>query len=285
MMRCIALDAIKIHYPIPSGQLGFFISQLIDLAKFHKGKMKSVQQDMTYGRTAILKIDGQELQITALKCCKSEWIGYRFKGLINVDAFESATVLLGEWSFRNALLMGSVKKLELAIDYQGLHTSQFVIHYKGMKTSNVICNSEATGSTYYSGSRNGKTQMVVYDKAQEIRDRGGVPFCGNLLRAELRIQNRKESFPEVIQEIFDFDPFRDFYIVDKIAALGEKTKIKEWPIFLSTCSMLGTAGALRQFPQHKKSFLELLKKLSIAKLTPSIFDFEKSFCWLLKSAA
>lgn len=285
MLKRIVLDAVKINNPFEFGKLGFLISQLIDTAEHHGVKTKKVKHKMTFGTTATLKINGQELQISVLKCGKSRWVSYRFKGVIDVDAFESATVLLGEFSFGNAIWTGSVKKLELAVDYAGLHTSQFVCHYKGMKTSNVVFNAESTGVSYYSGSRKGKTQMVVYDKAQEIRDKGGLPFCKHLLRTELRIQTRKESLMHVIQEISAADPFENFYIVDKEIALSQETKIKDWPIFLATCSLMGTANALRQFPQHKKSFLQLLKKLSISKLTPSVFDFKDLLSCLFKGFA
>lgn len=280
MLKRIVIDAVRINYPFNFGFLGYLISQLIDIAEHHGVKTKKVVQKMIYGRTTTLKINKQELQVSVLKCGKSRWVSYRFRGIIDVDVFEAATVLLGDWSFRNAILTGHVKRLELAVDFSGLHTSQFVCHFKGMRKSNVISNEDSTGVSYYCGSRKGRSQMVVYDKAQEIRDKGGLPFCQHLLRTELRIQTRKKPLLEVIQEIWAADPFENFYIVDKEKALSLKTKIQDWPIFLTTCSLIGTANALREFPQHKKTFLEMLKTLSLPKLTPSILDFKNMLCGL-----
>lgn len=281
MLKIIVIDAVRINYPFDGEYLQALRDQLIDTAEYHGVKIKNVAKKMTYGLTTTLKINTQELQVSVLQCAKSRWVSYRFKGVVDINAFEAATVLLGDWSFASAIHSGHVKKLELAVDYSGLHTSQFVCHYKGVRKSNVITNDDSTGVSYYCGSRNSRIQMVVYDKAQEIRDKGGLPFCEHLLRAELRIQTRKEPLLEVIQEILNVDPFDSFYIVDKEKALSLKTTIQDWSKFLSTCSLIGTAKALRKFPQHKKKFLEMLKALSLLKLTPSVFDFTNMLCALI----
>lgn len=281
MLKRIVVDAVRINCPFKGEFLEALKDQLIDTAEYHGVKIKKVAKHKTYGLTTTLKINNQELQVSVLQCAKSRWVSYRFKGVVDIDAFEAATALLGDWSFARAIDSGHVKKLELAVDYSGLHTSQFVCHYKGVRKSNVITNDDSTGISFYCGSRNSRIQMVVYDKAQEIRDKGGLPFCQHLLRTELRIQTRKEPLLEVVQEILNADPFDHFYIVEKEKALGVATTIQDWSKFLSTCSLLGTAKALRKFPQHKKKFLEMLKALSVPKLTPSVFDFANTLSALI----
>ncbi len=283
MLMQMGLDAIRVNVNFNKKYWNLLTGQLIETAVMNGVKIKPVSNHSTNGLTTTLVIGSERLQVSVLQCFKSKWIAYRFKGSISVNIFDEATLLLGEYSFLNALRDHGVKRLELAVDYLGLHTTQFISHYLGVKKSHVESNAQSTGFTQYSGSRNSAIQLAVYDKAQEIRDKGGVPIISNLMRIELRFQDRESSLPNLIVEAFDKDPFSKVLIVSKVSALKYETSIKAWPPFLSCCSDMGVANALQHFKEHKKSFLEALRMPGLQCRIPSMNDFEKPLVQLLSA--
>jgi Arm DNA-binding domain len=110
-------------------------------------------------RTTAIAIELLLLRVSVLQYMKSRWIAYEFKGKVSVSLFDSATVLFGEYSFANALQSKRTKRLELAIDYFGLHSTEYISHYHGIKNSRVDSNDLENGFTQYSGSRYGRTQL------------------------------------------------------------------------------------------------------------------------------
>ena len=281
MLMQKGLDAIQVNVDFDKKHWNLLTDQLIETALHNKVKFKVVSNKNTNGLTTTLIKGNEKLQVSVLQYYKSKWISYRFKGGINIVSFDEATLLLGEYSFLNSIRDHRIKRLELAIDYVGLHTTQFISHYLGVKKSHIHSNNQCNGFTQYSGSKDGKTQLVVYDKAQEILDKGGVPLFPKLMRIELRIQNRQSSFLNFILNALSNDPFSKVLLVNKSAALKHNTALKAWPLFLSCCSSVGVAQALQQFKPHKKTFLQALKTPSFQSRIPSMADFEKPFMQML----
>lgn len=277
MLTIKSLDAIRINADFEKSNWNLLTGQLEDLARHHKEKMKVVASKVgskTNGVTVTICPSGHRLQISVLQCMKSRWVAYSFGGIVPVQAFQDATVLLGEFSFANALNSNRVKRLELAIDYVNRRSSEIISHRKGVRTSRVISNDLGTGITQYSGSSESCTQLVVYDKAQEILDKGKVPPLPEMLRIELRFQNREVPLLDLVTELLNDDPWKGVYLVDKKAALLHVTAITAWPLFLSVCSELGVARALQHFPKHKKTFLTALKVPALQIRIPTMQDFE-----------
>ena len=281
MLMQKGLDAIRVNVNFDKQYWNLFTDQLIEIALLNGVKYKVVSYKFINGITTTLVRGSETLQVSVLQCFKSKWIAYRFKGCIDFASFDEATLLFSEYSFLNALRDHRVKRLELAVDYVGLHTTQFISHYLGTKKSHVVSNVQGNGFTQYSGSKDGEVQLAVYDKTQEIIDKGGSPLFSKLMRVELRIQNTQNSLPNLIVNSFVDDPFSRVLLITKESAFNHDTAIKAWPVFLSCCSDIGVAQALQQFKQHKKSFLNALRMPILQSRAPSINDFEKPLCQIL----
>jgi hypothetical protein len=287
MLMQKGLDAIRINVDFDKSLWNMLTQQLIDMAALQGLKWWSVKgaEKKINGLATEIYIAGVRLQISVLQCMKSRWISYEFKGKISVSLFDAATVLFGEYSFANALCSKRTKRLELAVDYFGLHSTDYISHYHGIKTSRVISNALENGFTQYSGSKCGRTQLAVYDKAQEIVDKGGVPIFKTILRIELRLLNRKQSLPQLVERLLHNDPFNKVSLVRVDAAMKHETNIAAWPMFLSAAREFGVAKALKLFPEHKKSFLKFLKVPSIQTRIPSMADFGDALIDLLEQVA
>jgi hypothetical protein len=286
MLEVRIIDAVKLHWNINKHDAGLFMVLIDDIAQHHQAKVKKVlatHNNPSWGVRLWLNIDGKRLQLGVMRSHSSAWIEYGFKGMPNVQKFDEATLLFYEKSFGNAFVKASVKRFEMAVDYSGLLSSQFISHYKGARKSCVKQSNKSIGKTQYSGSAHSRYEFVVYDKAHEVTDKGGTPICEKLLRMELRIHNRKETLLHVLDEVIKYDPFQNIRIVNKEVALKHKTEIKDWPLFISACALFGTAIALQKFPSHKKSFLKILKELSMNGLRPRLEDFDNSLCFLLNN--
>lgn len=287
MLMQKGLDAIRINVDFDKSLWNMLTQQLIDTAALQGLKWWPVKgaEKKINGLATEIHLEGACLQVSVLQCMKSRWISYGFKGKVSVSLFDSATVLFGEYSFANALCSKRTKRLELAIDYFGLHSTDYISHYQGVKASQVIYNDLGNGFTQYSGSRCGRTQLVVYDKAQEIVDKGGVPIFKTILRIELRLLNRNQSLPELVDHLLHDDPFDKVSIVRLDKALELESNIAAWPLFLSYARDFGVAPALKIFPKHKKSFLKFLKVPSIQTRRPCMSDFSDALIDLLKQVA
>ena len=285
MLKVISIDAVKLHWSISKNDVGLLMGQIYEIAAQHHVKVKTIEashNNPSWGRRVNLKIEGERFQLGVMTSYKSAWIEYGFKGSPNFQNFDNATILFAEKSFANAVAKANVFRFEMAVDYSGLMSSEFISHYRGVRKSWAVQSKKSSGKTQYSGSVHNK-EFVLYDKTQEVIDKGGTSICEKLLRMELRLHKRKESLLQAINNFYKSDPFENVYVVQKEVALKHKTKIKNWPLFISACTLYGTAIALQKFAPQKRSFLKILKKLSADAIKPCLQDFSNSLDFIVDS--
>ena len=285
MLKVISIDAVKLHWPISKNDAGLLMGQIYEIADQHQVDVKTIEatnNNPSWGRRVYLNIEGEKFQLGVMRSYGSAWIEYGFKGSPNFQNFDNATILFAERSFGNAIAKANVFRLEMAVDFSELMSSQFISHYRGVRKSWMVKSKKSGGKTQYNGSVH-NLQFVLYDKTQEVTDKGGTSICEKLLRMELRLHKRKESLLQVINNFYKSDPFENVFVVQKEVALKYKTKIKNWPLFISACTLHGTAVALQKFSPHKKSFLKILKKLSTDTIRPYLHDFSNSLNFVLDS--
>ncbi len=278
MLKHSQIDAVEINRNLPKRWVNTILGQLHDIAYNNGIAIKSVPsgKKKIFGKTLTISKGGEELQVSVLTCYKKHWISYKFKGLIDFAGFEYATLLLSSASFGHALRYGHVKRLELAVDYYSHHSSQFLFHFYGARSSRVISNEAFTGHSYYCGSPRSKQQLVAYDKGQEIADKEGVPLNPKILRVETRFYDRLgQTLEQVFKEVLTVNPFANICVVDRVHALKQKTKLP-WKKFLCLCETVGVAQALKQMSKHKATFLKLLKESSSSRFSPKKSDFQNS---------
>jgi hypothetical protein len=278
VLKISNVDLVQVHLAVNAGIWTVLAEMLHYVAATHVVACKQVTSKLgkdaeLHGWYVDLPLGGQRLEIGLYRCCSQRWLMYRFKGAISVGAFEEALAPLAEASLAHALVKGTVKVLELCVDFVGLKSGDYLLHRKGVRSSSVIVNEAQTGITQYAGNPHSLVQAVLYDKAQEMIDKGGNSPFKDSLRFELRLRNRKASLLELMHAIGSTDPFAGTFIVERHAALAQKTKIASWGLFVSTCWMYGVAVALRMFKPHKETFLKLLKELNVDKLVPCGKDF------------
>lgn len=272
MLRVHCVDRVIVSKSMAPAHYGWMHGQFSDLAEYEKVPLKKVSpkpNDPSYGVTMQFSSAGKKVRVSMLKAYDLVRVEYDFNGIADIEEYESRTALLTDWSFREALLHGRVKRFELAIDLPGLKSTNFICHLKGSKFSNVQSNKEKNGFSHYSGKYDSRSQLVMYDKAQEIRDKGGDSYAEDILRVEYRILKSPTSFSQGLDiHALQEKMASSIYVIEIDKALAIKNAIPAWPIFLSTCKQEGTAYALRQFPHHAKTFLARLKALSEPKYTP-----------------
>ena len=285
MLKVISIDAVKLHWPISKNDFGLLTGQIYETADHHQVEVKTIEatkNNPSWGRRICLNIEGESFQLGVMRSYKSAWIEYGFKGIPNIQNFDSATLLFAERSFAHAVAKANVFRFEMAVDYSGLMSSQFISHYVGVRKSWMVQSKKSGGKTQYSGSVY-NLEFVLYDKAQEVTDKGGKSICEKLLRMELRLHKRKDSLLQIISNFVKFNPFQKAYVVQKEVALKYKTKIKSWPLFILACTHYGTAIALQKFSSHRKPFLKILKQLSSDAVKPYLQDFSNSLNFIVDS--
>lgn len=284
MLKEMKLDLVEIHMKLPKSYWNLLVGLLKDTGQMHNVKVKAVNKAPLHGHYLGLVLDGQRLEIGIYRQYATRWIMYRFKGRIDVATIELELVLLGEASLAYALVNGTVKTLELAMDIPGHHTRDYLFHLRGAHSSHVAVNAENNGFTYYMGSRHSQTQVVAYDKAQEIRDKGGTPQFKDILRIEARVRNFQGSMLALYMKFSDWDPFERVIVVEKSAAIHHKTSLNSWGLFISACELVGTPTALGQFKWQKKSLLTHVVALQRKSMTPTIQQFKGALEAILPSA-
>lgn len=285
MLKVISIDSVRLHWTISRNHAGLFMGQLHEIADHHHVEVKTINathKSSQWGFRIWLIIEGKRLQLGVMRCYGSAWIEYGFKGIPDIQKFDTATILFSEWSFGNAIAKANVHRFEMAVDYSGLMSTQFISHYRGSRKSWIAQNKKSSGQSQYSGSVF-TGEFVLYDKAQEVTDKGGTPICGNLLRMELRLHKKKETLLQILDDVVKSDPFQNVYVIQKERALKYKTKIENWPLFISACTLYGTAIALQKFSKNRKPFLKYLKALSDDTLRPCLQDFYNSFNFIFDS--
>jgi len=276
------LDKVQIHIPIPPGSdLSLLGSIHQDVAKKFGTKSQYCSNKKGSRRYLRLHLSTGILEVEIRRQYGNRWLMYRFNGPIDFGEADEAALPFGDYDFENGLMTGHIKALEFAQDISGAQAKDFLVHLVGTSVSHIAYNADKTGQTKYVGSRDSALQFVMYDKAQELRDKKKPCAFKNLMRVELRVINRKESFPYVVARLIDDCVFDKLRVVSLAQAMDFKSPVADWKLFLSACQLEGVPVALAQFKHHKKTFLKYIHQLSKPLMQPKIESFQEQICALL----
>lgn len=277
MLRKIELDLVRLVLPVDPEWFSAVIDNLEFIAGEYGFNFKKVYQNHSKKWVLLMKHGNEQMTVAAYYVFKYRRIEYRFKGEVNYLAFQGYLLLLNEYGLANAMMYGRIKRLELAIDILGVHTKDLICHRGGLHLGKIVINEAGTGRTIYLGSRDGETQFAIYDKAQELKDKGHAHPTGDLLRVEIRLMNRKCDFQQLVEELYEDDPFRKFMITKRSLLQTEQKNLKNWHILLETCLIYGVPWAIKQFPVQRKTLLNALKEHTVGSLKPKLVNFEQVF--------
>lgn len=284
MLRIMRLDLVRLVLPVEPQWFSVLIENLSFIGEEYGFKCKKFSGGAGMKWLLWMKIGDQQLTVVVYYAYAYRRIEYRYKGEIDYQAFQDRLAVLQEYGLASAMVYGRVKRLELAIDVPNAHTKDFICHCGGLHNGSVLINAAGNGRTFYLGSQLGYRQFAVYDKAQQLKDKGEPHPKGDLLRVELRILNRSCSFVDLVKDLFENDPFRQFHIVRKSTLLAEPKKAKHWSLLVEACSTVGVAKATKQFPEQRKTLLNALKTHSFESLKPKLKEFEGVFGRYLSAA-
>ena len=277
MLRKIELDLVRLVLPVETEWFSAVIDNLEFIAAEYGFKCKKVFKKHTRKWLLRMKHGDEQMTVAAYYVYKYRRIEYRFKGEVDYLAFQGYVHLLNEYGLGNAMRYGRIKRLELAIDIPGVHTKDLICHRGGLQLGKIVTNAAGNGRTIYLGSSDGETQFAIYDKAQELKDKGHVHPTGDLLRVEIRLLNRESDFWQLVKELHEDDPFRKFMITKRSSLQAEQKMLKNWHILLETCSLYGVPYAIKQFPVQRKTLLNALKEHTVGSLKPKLANFEHVF--------
>lgn len=277
MLRKIKLDLVRLVLPVEPKWFSAVVDNLEFIAKEYDFECKKVFKKHTRKWLLLIEHGNEWMTVMAYYVYEYRRIEYRFKGEVDYQAFQSYLLLLQEYGLANAMIYGRIKHLELAIDIPGVHTKDLICHRGGLHIGKIITNAAGNGRTIYLGSSEGATQFAIYDKAQQLKDKGHAHPTGDLLRVEIRIQNRECNFWQLVKELHEDDPFRKFMITKRSSLQAEQKMLKNWHILLETCSLYGVPYAIKQFPVQRKTLLNALREHTVGSLKPKLANFEHVF--------
>lgn len=280
MLRIPRIDRVVLTLSIDPKWFSVVIDNLHCTCIEYGYKCKAYHKNHMQCWDAMMEICGERLRISIRQAYQYKWIEYSFTGEIDFAAFQEKLLLLQEYGLGNALTQGRIKRLELALDLPGLHTSALVCHCFGAHSGFVKQNPAGTGVTYYLGSLDSNRQFVMYDKNQQLRDMGKMATPGEMLRIELRLYRKEFPLAHAAMHLEQSDLFSKFCFAYRSAMLTKPTKIATWGMLINACIQQGAPAALKAFPEQKKTFLNHLRD-SRLNVAPRFKDFAPAFSRIL----
>lgn len=170
------------------------------------------------------------------------------------------TESLGKASYREVLKHGYLRSIEVAMDFIGLHTSDYFFHLVGAHTSKHVRSVSQTAGTFYSGDAESPVQLCAYNKSEQLIADGLHAPISKLLRIEMRLNGQTILLPDLMTLK---NPFARCWVCrrDALSAIVQwHTTQGHWLMFLKRCAADGAAEALNAAPSHlAPQFRKLLK--------------------------
>lgn len=211
------LDRVKLICPIPKEYIpgvekGFF--QLC--AKCCVGADTVAGLGIQSYKASFLPNNGSDaMRLELFRCYGKTYLRYDFNpnniGVAELQSFIKATQCLGYGSYSHVLQAGTIRDLEIAVDYIGQHTTQYLFYRDYVHNSDFYTDGKQDGGSYYLGSRNSDSYIIAYDKAEE-RHAVGMPYP---FKRAMRIEARLKGQGIKVAGIADLpNPFINLTVAD-----------------------------------------------------------------------
>ena len=131
-----------------------------------------------------------------------------------------------EYGYASVYHLGRLQYIEIAADFYGAHYDECFYVDTKLRTINDLFVSKGT---VYLGAKNAPRQLVVYDKAKELKEAQGIDSMVPQLRIEARLLKNVKTTD--LNELPN--PFGTLIVVPKAQMLGLKIADKFWNAFQS----------------------------------------------------
>lgn len=155
-----------------------------------------------------------------------------------------------EWHPWSAIAVNcKVTRLDIAVDLVGVRTADLIIeqvvqHAKA-KPGKKWCYFSPSGvlETANLGFKKGQpVPIIIYDKAQELTDKGGTPIYGGAAHA--RVERRMQPNRSIASLAKMKNPLMGVVIIDPTKPIIPPETPHAWTFFLDSCRMRGRKAAL-----------------------------------------
>jgi hypothetical protein len=139
-------------------------------------------------------------------------------------------------------LTACVTRIDIAIDFFGVSIADFNVRSTRHRKTMTVSGSRGLTETIYLGLAKSKTQVILYDKARQLRETEGSQLKGFCTRIEARIR----TFTPVVQLGEIKNPFAGI----KVYSLADITPpdARHWPLFRGCVAHRGLHAALALLP-------------------------------------
>lgn len=197
------------------------VTQFVDKSKAKtESRMYGFFREPKYGSVIKVSVKHQlNIELNPERLCPSKIIGTGFQ-LPDIELTkEYLDKTLAKIGIKSNLNMAKVKRLDVYNDFKTKYPVDYLIggitpigHYNHMQQ---VTSPEQNGYPYLRF-QNSRTQLVFYDKGQELMNRGITPPQGNYLRIESRLMNTKAC------SLSDIHIFGDVKEKGKLIEIWEK---------------------------------------------------------------
>lgn len=166
------------------------------------------------------------------------------------EAFVHKSAALGPAEYKNVLTHGYLRGFEIAVDYVGKHTKDFLFYRPGVHSGKHEKGNHQAAGTYYQGSVTSDLQTCAYNKAEQLKDIGlSCPFK-ELMRIEARFRHREVKANELATVPNPFSKMLVCSLHELHMVCHPEPAI--WKSFLARSAAFGVSNALSAVPQKYK---------------------------------
>lgn len=194
---------------------------------------------------------------------KHRFVRYRIlPAWLNAAAFETfidKTAMLGPIGYTNVVTHGFVRELEIAVDYVGKHTKDYLFYRPGVHSGEHVKGNHQAAGTYYQGALTSDLQTCAYNKAEQLKDIGlSCPF-DKLMRIEAKFRHSEVKASELAAIP---NPFSKLLV----CSMPDLHKVSHpepviWQSFLARSTAFGVSNALAAVPhKYKQQIRTILKQ-------------------------
>lgn len=262
------IDRICITVPLELPQYMVCSEELHKQIKAMKGKAMQVKGGwrgrFCFGETSVA--------ITVAKLYGYRYLQYDLQPTeLDALAFEQFLHLTSPFpgaTYTDALTLGTVSYLEVAIDFLFKDTADLLIHKPGVHISKRFFPPSGAPPTVYTGAVKSASKSAAYTKTKPSII-GGHTLNAKRVRVERRVRQLGVP-PSELGGLKNLFADLGIFSISAAEALANN-QIKPLSLFLQKAKVFGVASALAKFPQHRKQLLGLLSQCRVPWWKPATY--------------
>lgn len=166
------------------------------------------------------------------------------------ESFIHESAALGIAEYKNVLIHGYLREFEIAVDYVGHHTKNYLFYRHGVHSGKHVKGIQQAAGTYYQGAVTSALQTCAYNKAEQLTEKGLSCLFEELMRVEAKFRHRNVKVSELATVPNPFAKMLICPLHDLHKAYHPEPAI--WQTFLAKSADLGVSTALSAVPSKYK---------------------------------